>query len=125
MTFLPNYFLTNLNHNCKMTNFKFIPLITVLSLIISCSGDDDPVIEYVTITETVTETETVEVEVDEYADSTLEGKIPSDKTLDASKVWLLKGRVSVESGSTLTIPAGTIIKAASGTGSGCLYFDYS
>ena len=88
MTFLPNYFLTNLNHNCKMTNFKFIPLITVLSLIISCSGDDDPVIEYVTITETVTETETVEVEVDEYADSTLEGNITSDKTLDASKVWL-------------------------------------
>lgn len=99
-----------------MTNLKFIPLIAVLSLIISCSGDDDPVIEYVTITETVTETETVEVVVDEYADSTLEGNITSDKTLDASKVWLLKGRVSVESGATLTIPAGTIIKAASGTG---------
>ena len=97
-----------------MTNFKFIPLITILSLIISCSGDDDPVIEYVTITETVTETETVVV--DPYADSTLEGNITSDTTLDASKIWLLKGRVSVVSGSTLTIPAGTILKAASGTG---------
>ena len=97
-----------------MTNFKFIPLITILSLIISCSGDDDPVIEYVTVTETVTETETVEV--DPYADTTLEGNITSDTTLDASKIWLLKGRVSVVSGSTLTIPAGTIIKAASGTG---------
>jgi hypothetical protein len=72
------------------------------------------VIEYVTITETVTETETVEV--DPYADSTLEGNITADKTLDASKIWFLKGRVSVESGATLTIPAGTIIKAASGTG---------
>jgi hypothetical protein len=113
MTFLPN-FLTNLNLNRKMTNFKFILLITILSLIISCSGDNDPVIEYVTITETVTETETVEV--DPYADSTLEGNITADKTLDASKIWLLKGRVSVESGATLTIPAGTIIKAASGTG---------
>ncbi len=113
MTFLPN-FLTNLNLNRKMTNFKFILLITIFSLIISCSGDDDPVIEYVTITETVTETETVEV--DPYADSTLEGNITADKTLDASKIWLLKGRVSVESGATLTIPAGTIIKAASGTG---------
>lgn len=113
MTFLPN-FLTNLNLNRKMTNFKFILLITILFLIISCSGDDDPVIEYVTITETVTETETVEV--DPYADSTLEGNITADKTLDASKIWLLKGRVSVESGATLTIPAGTIIKAASGTG---------
>jgi hypothetical protein len=71
-------------------------------------------VEYVTVTEKVTETETVEV--DPYADSTLEGNITSDKTLDASKIWLLKGRVSVESGATLTIPAGTIIKAASGTG---------
>ena len=66
--------------------------------------------------ESVTETQTVEVEVDPYADSTLEGNISEDKTLDASKIWLLKGRVSVESGATLTIPAGTIIKAASGTG---------
>jgi hypothetical protein len=117
MTFLPN-FLTNLNLNRKMTNFKFILLITIFSLIISCSGDDDPVIEYVTITETITETvtETETVEVDPYADSTLEGNITADKTLDASKIWLLKGRVSVESGATLTIPAGTIIKAASGTG---------
>lgn len=115
MTFLP-HFLTNLNLNLnlKMTNFKFIPLITILSLIISCSGDDDPVIEYVTITETVTETETVEV--DPYADSTLEGNITAEKTLDNSMIWLLKGRVSVESGVTLTIPAGTIIKAAPGTG---------
>ena len=113
MPFLPN-FLTNLNLNCKMANFKFIPLITILFLIISCSGDDDPVIEYITITETLKETEIVEV--DPYADTTLEGNITSDKTLDASKIWLLKGRVSVVSGSTLTIPAGTILKAASGTG---------
>ena len=110
---MPN-FLTNLNLNSKMTNFKFIPLITILSLTISCSGGDDPVIEYVTVTETVTETETVVV--DPYADTTLEGNITSDTTLDASKIWLLKGRVSVVSGSTLTIPAGTILKAASGTG---------
>ena len=54
MTFLSNDFLTNLNHNCKMTNFKFIPLITILTLFISCSGDDDPVVEYVTVTETET-----------------------------------------------------------------------
>ncbi len=97
-----------------MTNFKFILLITILFLIISCSGDDDPVIEYIIITETVTETETVEV--DPYADYTLEGNITADKTLDSSKIWLLKGRVSVESGVSLTIPAGTIIKAAPGTG---------
>ena len=82
-------------------------------LIIACS-EEDPVIEYVTVTETVTETNTVEV--DPFADSTLEGNITEDKTLDASKIWLIKGRVSVTDGTTLTIPAGTIIKAASGTG---------
>ncbi|MGB0395241.1 MAG: hypothetical protein ACPGC6_00595 [Flavobacteriaceae bacterium] len=96
-----------------MTNFKSISLFAFLTIFLSCS-EEDPIIEYVTVTEKVTETETVEV--DPYADSTLEGNITSDKTLDASKIWLLKGRVSVESGATLTIPAGTIIKAASGTG---------
>ncbi|MGA0896030.1 MAG: hypothetical protein ACO3QK_01960 [Flavobacteriaceae bacterium] len=99
---------------------KKIVLLSILSsAIISCS-EQEPIIEYVTVTETVietvTETETVEVEVDPFADSTLEGNITSDKELDASKIWLLKGRVSVVDGVTLTIPAGTIIKAASGTG---------
>jgi hypothetical protein len=110
---MPNTFVTNLNHKSKMTNFKSISLFAFLTFFLSCS-EEDPIIEYVTVTEKVTETETVEV--DPYADSTLEGNITSDKTLDASKIWLLKGRVSVESGATLTIPAGTIIKAASGTG---------
>ena len=102
-----------------MTKFKFITLLAALAVFISCS-EEDPVIEYVTVTETVVETQTetveVEVEVDPYADSTIEGNITSDTTLDASKIWLLKGRVSVVDGVTLTIPAGTIIKAAAGTG---------
>ena len=104
-----------------MTKFKFITLLAALAVFISCS-EEDPIIEYVTVTETVVETQTetveveVEVEVDPYADSTIEGNITSDTTLDASKIWLLKGRVSVVDGVTLTIPAGTIIKAAAGTG---------
>ena len=98
-----------------MTKTKIITLIAALGVLISCS-EEEPIIEYVTITETVVETQTETVEVDPYADSTLEGNITSDTTLDASKIWLLKGRVSVEDGVTLTIPAGTIIKAASGTG---------
>lgn len=100
-----------------MLKIKFPIIILFMLLFINCS-EEEPIIEYVTITETVVETvtETQTVEVDPYADSTLEGNISADKTLDASKIWLLKGRVSVESGATLTIPAGTIIKAASGTG---------
>ena len=95
----------------KIYKLSFFFLFTLL--IIACS-EEDPVIEYVTVTETVTETNTVEV--DPFADSTLEGNITEDKTLDASKIWLIKGRVSVTDGTTLTIPAGTILKAASGTG---------
>ncbi len=95
----------------KSYKLSFFFLFTLL--VIACS-EEDPVIEYVTVTETVTETNTVEV--DPYADSTLEGNITEDKTLDGSKIWLIKGRVSVTDGTTLTIPAGTIIKAASGTG---------
>ena len=96
-----------------MKNYKLSFFYLFTLLIIACS-EEDPVIEYVIVTETVTETNTVEV--DPYADSTLEGNITEDKTLDASKIWLIKGRVSVIDGTTLTIPAGTIIKAASGTG---------
>ena len=96
-----------------MKSFKLSFFFLFTLLVIACS-EEDPVIEYVTVTETVTETNTVEV--DPFADSTLEGNITEDKTLDASKIWLIKGRVSVTDGTTLTIPAGTIIKAASGTG---------
>ena len=96
-----------------MKNYKLSFFCLFTLLIIACS-EEDPVIEYVIVTETVTETNTDEV--DPFADSTLEGNITEDKTLDASKIWLIKGRVSVTDGTTLTIPAGTIIKAASGTG---------
>ena len=96
-----------------MESYKLSFFYLFTLLIIACS-EEDPVIEYVIVTETLTETNTDEV--DPFADSTLEGNITEDKTLDASKIWLIKGRVSVIDGTTLTIPAGTIIKAASGTG---------
>lgn len=101
----------------KKNYLKLVVTSSLLSLVVACS-EEDPVVEYVTVVETVTETvtQTETVLVDPYADSTLEGTISENKTLDASKIWLLKGRVAVENGVTLTIPAGTIIKAASGTG---------
>jgi hypothetical protein len=96
-----------------MSKIKFIALIVTGVTIINCS-EQEPIIEYVTITETVRET--VEVTADPFEGSILQGKITSDLTLDPNKIWLLKGRVAVEEGVTLTIPAGTIIKAAAGTG---------
>lgn len=41
---------------------------------------------------------------------TLSGTISANRTLDASKVYLLSGFVYVSSGVTLTIPAGTVIR---------------
>lgn len=97
-----------------MRLFKILNLIFFTCLvIISCSKDPETIIETVTV---AADPITVTVEADPYADSTLEGKISSDKALSADKVWLLKGRVIVESGATLTIPAGTVIKAEPGSG---------
>ncbi|RKD18970.1 hypothetical protein BCY91_13915 [Pelobium manganitolerans] len=42
--------------------------------------------------------------------ATLSGKITTNTTLDASKVYLLSGFVYVQNGATLTIPAGTVIR---------------
>jgi len=99
----------------RILKFKNLLIATLLTAFIACS-EEEPMIEYVTIFETVTKTVETVVEVDPFAGSTLEGNITSDLTLDASKIWLLKGRVAVTEGVTLTIPAGTIIKAAAGTG---------
>jgi len=50
-------------------------------------------------------------------DTTLKGVISADKTLTNDKIWELEGRVVVVDGVTLTIEAGTIIKAFAGSGS--------
>ena len=42
--------------------------------------------------------------------------ITTNRVWQKDSVYLLKGRVSVESGATLTINAGTVIKGESGTG---------
>jgi len=47
--------------------------------------------------------------VDGIADEALSGTITADKTLDASKVYVIQGIVSVDAGATLTIPAGTTL----------------
>ena len=98
-----------------MKNKNLLIFFFLLTLFLNCS-EEEPVVEYITVTETITVNETSTVEVDPFADSTLEGNITEDTSLDASKRWLLKGIVAVEDGVTLTITAGTIIKAASGTG---------
>jgi hypothetical protein len=50
-------------------------------------------------------------------DNQLAGTISSDSTLDATIEYLLTGQLLVADGATLTIPAGTVIKAKKGFGS--------
>lgn len=49
---------------------------------------------------------------------TLSGVITTDRTLDASQVYLIDGEVYVDNGVTLTIPAGTVLKGRQQPSSG-------
>jgi len=82
-----------------MKNFKLHYFILSLFFIVSCSIDDGDVIDNNVNDQNI-----------------LSGTYTSNITLDSSKIWILKGRVFIASGATLTIPAGTIIKAEGGTG---------
>ena len=77
------YFCGVINKTIKMQYSKFIILISIFGLL-SCA-DQDPIIEYVAVTETVIKTETilktVEVSVNPYTDSTFynsDGTLPSN-----------------------------------------------
>ncbi len=78
----------------------FLPLIAILTLLlsVSCSSDDGPVVD----------------PDPDPVDNKLSGQITSDMTLTNDVIWELQGRVVVTSGATLTINEGTIIKAYAG-----------
>ncbi|MDO4229297.1 MAG: hypothetical protein Q4C98_05740 [Capnocytophaga sp.] len=48
------------------------------------------------------------------ANAVLKGEITQSQTLDATKEYILDGALVIKSGATLTIPAGTVIKANQG-----------
>ena len=109
-------FAAKLYIKIKMKQFKLISLSLLAAVAVSCS-DDDP--EVITVTETVTETvvetvvETVTVEAEDFI---IDEDITEDTTLTNDQIWTLSGRVFVKNGATLTIEAGTLIKAVGGTG---------
>ena len=80
------------------STLKTILFLFIAIFLYSCSDD-----------ETTATTDTTDPYV-------IEGNITEDKKLTAGNIWTLKGRVSVTDGATLTIEAGTVIKAMSGTG---------
>jgi hypothetical protein len=77
--------------------------ITIIGLFSSCNSDDDGVL--IPVDPILVETDTI-----------LQGQITSDKTLTNDLIWEIEGRVTVTAGVTLTIEAGTIIKAYAGSG---------
>ncbi|WP_127018710.1 multidrug transporter [Flagellimonas beolgyonensis] len=92
---------------------KFLFLGIAAALFIACEADDtaDIVINDNSVTNNTTQTGgSTETEV------RLSGIYTEDLTLDASKDYILTGATIMASGTTLTIPAGTTIKAqAAGT----------
>jgi hypothetical protein len=75
--------------------------VVIAGALSSCDeDDDDPIV------------------IDEPTIETLEGNITASLTLDATKQYLIKGKVYVQSPATLTIPAGTVLfgdKVSQGT----------
>jgi hypothetical protein len=90
--------------------------------LISCEKDPEVIYETITVTETVTETitETVEVQPPTPETETVGGGgiyfIDDSQTWTNDRIWIMNGKVVVRDGGTLTIEAGTIIKAEDGQG---------
>lgn len=82
----------------------FLSIITIatIGLLFSCSSDDGAIIPT--------------DDGDQGTDTKLTGQITEDKTLTNDEIWEIEGRVTVTAGATLTIEAGTIIKAYAGSG---------
>ena len=93
-------------------------LLSLLFIIIIGCSEDEPVIEYVTVTETI------EVEVQAQAtipDVQSVGTggvtyIDENQTWTNDRIWLMDGKIVVRNGATLTIEAGTIVKAETDDG---------
>ena len=104
-----------------MSNTKLLSFLFAVTFFVACS-EDDPVIEYVTVTETVVETVTVEVEAQpEVPEVQTVGTggvlyIEEDTTWTNDRIWLMDGKIVVRGGATLTIEAGTIVKAETDEG---------
>jgi hypothetical protein len=86
--------LFNLNQTMKKLNYLFMS--ALVCGLLSCTYPVDPI-------------------TDEPTENIIEGKITSNLTLDASKKYLLRGKVYVQAPNTITIPAGTLIMGEKST----------
>ena len=101
-----------------MKTFKI--LLSLLFIVLIGCSEEEPVIEYVTVTETV------EVEVQVQAQPTIPDVqtvgtggvtyIEENQTWTNDRIWLMDGKIVVRNGATLTVEAGTIVKAETDDG---------
>jgi hypothetical protein len=89
----------------KKSTFKLFGVLTLVAgLITSCSSSDNP-------TPTTPPSSTFTADANNFQGIINDGIV----TLDATKTYKLTGKVQVNNGATLTIPAGTIIQGTGGT----------
>ncbi|MHA7829563.1 MAG: beta strand repeat-containing protein [Flagellimonas sp.] len=104
----------------KILKLSMLSLATLALVFTSCSGDDNdptPPTPEATCDDGVQNGDETGVDCGGSCDAcptettVLTGSISEDTELDASETYVLQGSLSVESGATLTIPAGTTITA--------------
>lgn len=89
----------------KKSTVKLIGILTLAAgLITSCSSSDNP-------TPTTPPSSTFTADANNFQGTITDGVV----TLDATKTYKLSGKLQVNSGATLTIPAGTVIQGTGGT----------
>ncbi|SEA80482.1 hypothetical protein SAMN05443667_10919 [Flavobacterium gillisiae] len=89
----------------KKSTVKLFGILTLAAgLITSCSSNDNP-------TPTTTPSSTFTADATNFQGTINDGIV----TLDATKTYKLTGKIQVNNGATLTIPAGTIIQGTGGT----------
>lgn len=104
----------------KKNLLKLMFILTSLILVVSCSNDDGPTTVAAACNDGVQNGDEEGVDCGGSAcapclSNLLSGDITEDTTLDATVAYELTGAYVVKSGSSLTIPAGTVIKATGGT----------
>ena len=102
-----------------MTKAKFIAFIIGFTFLAACT-EEEPIIEYVIVTETVVKTVAVEAQptVPEIQEVGTGGVtyIEGEQTWTNDRMWLMDGKIVVRNGGNLTIEAGTIVKAKTENG---------
>ena len=107
----------------KKTLLKFIFGLSTMTLVVSCSGDDSTGGSgSATCTDGIQNGDETGVDCGGSSCNAcpvnaveLNGDVNTDVTLDASQDYTLTGAYIIKAGASLTIPAGTTIKAAGGT----------